>query len=88
MPERMREFLSQPVHTVMTRDPACVHPTQHLSVVRHAMMAAHGHHVADNPLFSTLELVDGPDAARAVAVGWFGEALPLRLDRQIGRAHV
>ena len=26
-------------------------------------LAAHGHHVADNPLFSTLELVDGP---------WFG----------------
>jgi CHAT domain-containing protein len=26
-------------------------------------LAAHGHHVADNPLFSNLELVDGP---------WFG----------------
>ncbi len=45
MAERVREFLNQPVHAVMTRDPACVHPTQHLSVVRHAMMAAHGHHV-------------------------------------------
>jgi acetoin utilization protein AcuB len=39
------ELLACPVRVIMMADPAVVHPTQRLSVVRHAMLASGGHHV-------------------------------------------
>lgn len=39
------EVFDRPVWAIMTADPAAVHPTQRLSVVRQAMLASGGHHV-------------------------------------------
>lgn len=45
MAELVRDLLARSVRGVLTSDPATVHPSQRLSVVRHAMIASGGHHV-------------------------------------------
>ncbi|MBX7078428.1 MAG: CBS domain-containing protein [Nannocystaceae bacterium] len=87
MGELVSEFLNRAVREVMTTDPATVHPTQHLSVVRHAMMASHGHHVPVVDEGRFIGLLAPADLLRVLPANAYEQA-PEVVDRMLDRVTV
>lgn len=83
----LAEFLAQPVGAVMTRDPATVHPTQRLSVVRHGMLASGGHHVPVVEEGRFIGMITPADLLRVMPPDGFARD-PDALDRALDRVSV
>lgn len=81
------EFLAQPIDAVMTRDPATVHPTQRLSVVRHGMLASGGHHVPVVEEGRFIGMITAADLLRVMPPDGFARD-PDALDRALDRVSV
>ncbi len=78
------DVFDRPVWALMTADPASVHPSQRLSVVRHAMTASGGHHVPVVEDGRFVGLIAPSDLLRVLPPNAYSSS-PEALDRALDR---